>query len=314
MSIDEFWRWWDGARGAVAEAMDGGAGDAPVLHELMDRIDALGLGAETGVGLSARHAICVTPDGDPARRKLAYRWRDAAPPADEVFEYHPTRIAARQGVDYVLQIGGHDFSFADLRFALEVDEERNELDLEVQHPGFPQLDEDARVQVGFLALDSLLGEEEVERWVGELSFGADPPSATDGPAELRATVERLRITAGPEGTWSLFRGQMNGAPVTGLVTRPLRPVDHPYLDTVCELSAPVHDLSALQDNEEDLHAAFAGRALHAVSLTREGVRTAFVYVDQDTTAPADLKAWATERGYTVDIAYDPAWDAVRPFR
>ena len=94
---------------------------------------------------------------------------------------------------------------------------------EVQHPGFPQLDEDARVQVGFLALDSLLGEEEVVRWVGELSFSADPPSATDGPAELRATVERLRITAGPEGTWSLFRGQMDGAPVTGLVTRPLRP-------------------------------------------------------------------------------------------
>ena len=43
---------WDGgievAR-RVAEAMDGGTGDAPALHELMDRIHALGVGAETGV-------------------------------------------------------------------------------------------------------------------------------------------------------------------------------------------------------------------------------------------------------------------------
>ena len=85
----------DAARDAVVDAVDDGrTDDAGAPRELLDRIAELGLACELGPGLQARHAICVSANGDPAQRKLAYRWYDAAPPADEAFEFHPARIAA----------------------------------------------------------------------------------------------------------------------------------------------------------------------------------------------------------------------------
>ena len=52
---------------------------------------------------------------------------------------------------------------------------------------------------------------------------------------------------------------LRGRDALVVAARPLRPVDHPYFDHVCELVASLEDveLSALQDNEQALHAAFA---------------------------------------------------------
>ena len=96
----------------------------------------------------------------------------------------------------------------------------------------------------------------------------------------------------------------------------LRVLDHPYLDLLCELTArPVdHDLSVLQDNEQALADDFASRAFHAASLTQGEVRTAFVYIDGDTSTSRELEDWADERGYQTTFSLDPAWDAVRRFR
>jgi hypothetical protein len=106
----------------------------------------------------------------------------------------------------------------------------------VQHPAFGTLDENLRAQAGFIALDTILGEEEVERWIGSLS------------------------------------------------------------------------------NEEALAGEFASRAFHAASLTQGDVRTAFVYIDGDTSTSRELETWADERGYETTFSLDPAWDAVRRFR
>ena len=76
------------------DAVDDGRTDDPAIRELLDRIAELGLACEMGPGVQARHALCVSANGDPALRKLAYRWYDAAPPADAAFEFHPARIAA----------------------------------------------------------------------------------------------------------------------------------------------------------------------------------------------------------------------------
>jgi hypothetical protein len=272
-------------------------------------VSALGLACELSPGQSARHAICVSANGDPALRKLAYRWRDLAPAADATFEYHPARIAGSP--DAVLMMSGDRFAFSDFRFAIALDETRRELDLGVQHPAFGALDEQARAQIGFIALDNILGEEEVERWIGALEWSAEAPTASATPEALRAEIERLRETE-PSGEWALLRGD----DAVAVAARPLRPVDHPYLDLLCELQArPVdHDLSVLQDNEEALTREFAARAFHAASLTHGDLRTAFVYIDADTSTSRELEAWAEERGYATRFSLDPAWDAVRRFR
>jgi hypothetical protein len=309
MTIDEFWRWWDQARDEVQAAVEEpGAPDA-ILHELLARVSEVGLACEMSAGLRSRHAICASANGDPALRKLAYRWRDAGPPADDVFEYHASRIAGNP--DATLRMNDQEFAFADFRFAIALDEARRELDLELQHPAFGGLDENTRAQVGFIALDNILGEEEVERWIGALAWGAGAPTATVTPNELLAEIQRLRETE-PSGEWALLRAD----DAVAVAARPLRPVDHPYLDLLCELKArPVdHDLSTLQHNEEALASEFGERAFHAASLTQGDLRTAFVYIDGDQPTSRELEAWAAERGYRTTFSLDPAWDAVRRFR
>jgi hypothetical protein len=308
MTIREYWDWWEDARAEVQAAIEQGA-DRAVLYELLDRVSALGLACEMSAGLRARHAICASANGDPALRKLAYRWRDAGPPADEVFEHHASRIAGN--LDAVLRMNDREFAFADLRFAVSVDEPRRELDLEVQHPAFASLEERERAQAGFIALDTILGEEEVERWIGSLEWSREAPSAQVTPLGLREHVARLR-SAEPSGEWALMRSD----DAVAVAARPLRPVDHPFHDLLCELQArPVdHDLSVLQDNEEALAREFAARAFHAASLTQGDLRTAFVYVDADTSTSRELESWAQERGYSTTFSLDPAWEAVRRFR
>jgi hypothetical protein len=308
MTIEEYWRWWEDARSDVQAAIEQGA-DRAVLHEVLDRVSGLGLACEMSAGLRSRHAICASANGDPTLRKLAYRWRDAGPPADEVFEYHASRIAGN--ADAVLRMNELEFAFSEFRFAVSVDEPRRELDLDVQHPAFPALDETSRAQAGFIALDTILGEEEVERWIGSLEWSGATPSAAITPVGLREEVARLRGSE-PSGEWALLRSD----DAVAVAARPLRPVDHPYFDLLCELKArPVdHDLSALQDNEEALAREFGARAFHAASLTQGDVRTAFVYIDGDTATSRELEAWATERGYGTTFSLDPGWDAVRAFR
>ncbi len=309
MTIEEYWRWWEDARDDVQAAIEQEGADREVLHELLRQVSAVGVVCEMSAGQHARHAICASANGDPALRKLAYRWRDAGPPADEVFEYHASRIAG--DLNATLRMNDHEFAFAEFRFGVTVDESRRELDLDVQHPAFGGLDENLRAQAGFIALDTILGEEEVERWIGGLSWSAAAPVATVTPAGLREEVERLRASEA-SGEWALLRSD----DAVAVVARPLRPVDHPYLDLLCELKArPVdHDLSKLQDNEEALGSEFADRAFHAASLTQGEERTAFVYIDGDTSTSRELESWAVERGYELTFSLDPGWEAVRRFR
>ena len=227
-------------------------------------------------------------------------------------EYHPGRLAPPNAADFVLEVAGQRFAFADLRFAIELDEERAEVDLVVEHPGFGELDDDTRTQVGYLALDSVLGEEEVERWLGAIAWSAEAPTATANVNLLRAVIDELRSRAPSEQTWAVLRGR----DALVVAARPLRPVDHPYFDHVCELIASLEEveLATLQDNEEALQAGFDGRAFHAASLTAGGERTAYVYVDGDTATSVELATWASDRGYAFECHRDPGWEAVRPFR
>ena len=262
--------------------------------------------------MDARHAVCVSSQGDPDLRKTAYRWRDSGPPPDAEFEYHAGRLAPPNAADFVLEVEGRRFAFADLRFAIELDEERAELDLVVEHPGFGALDEDTRAQVGYLALDSVLGEEEVERWIGSIRWSTEAPTATADVALLRAVIGELHARASSEQTWAVLRGR----DALVVAARPLRPVDHPYFDHVCELVASLEDveLSTLQDHEEALQAGFAGRAFHAASLTAGASAPPTSTSTATPRRSVELAAWASERGYAFDCHRDPGWEAVRPFR
>jgi hypothetical protein len=54
--------------------------------------------------------------------------------------------------------------------------------------------------------------------------------------------------------------------------------------------------------------------LEALAVTQGDTRTAFVYIDGDTSTSRELEDWAAERGYEATFSLDPAWDAVRAYR
>ena len=86
-TIERFWSEWAQHRDAVIDAIDGGRAEDPAVHAVLQAAADLGLACEFGPGLKARHALCVSANGDPAKRKRAYRWYEAAPASDEAFEF-----------------------------------------------------------------------------------------------------------------------------------------------------------------------------------------------------------------------------------
>ena len=63
--------------------------------------------------------------------------------------------------------GSPDVDFARVQVGARLDGGR--FDVQVHHPGFADLPEQARLQVTFLALDAALGEVDTELWLGEVS-------------------------------------------------------------------------------------------------------------------------------------------------
>ena len=73
-TVERFWDLWGHHRDAVIDAIESGRTDDDALRKVLEAVSDLGLACEFGPGLKARHALCVSADGDPALRKVSYRW------------------------------------------------------------------------------------------------------------------------------------------------------------------------------------------------------------------------------------------------
>jgi hypothetical protein len=187
--IAAFWTWWVAeGRARTTATFDSKDGDAvrrfaPVLAEHVQAIDP-GLSFETGTGGAARHVLTVTAAGDPDLRDAAQRWLDAAPAADETFEYSSFRCPEADPSGVSIRLDEH--RTVDLASATVVTlVEGGKVHVQVSHPEFASLPDDAQAQITFLLLDALLGEEAVERWVGEVAWtpghGVPPTPLLDLP-------------------------------------------------------------------------------------------------------------------------------------
>ncbi|MET7461596.1 DUF695 domain-containing protein [Nonomuraea sp. NPDC005501] len=333
--VPAFWAWWQEARPRVEAVV--AAGDADGLAELLDpAVSALhpGLVWELAPGKEAAHALVVTAAGDAELRPLAHRWARAAPEGDLLWEFHPSRQADPRASERTFDMDGRTVELDKLTLGLRVPRDGSRVDVSAYHPIFGELDEDIRMEATLLALDWLLGEDDVARWVGEITPVTFEPIDAVAAAHLPAVVADLAsdLAPGPgEEQWALLEGQtVSGAPLHASARHPLRPVDHPLLDRHIEITLPyrhrdegglpaVGSLSSLQSFEDRLTAELLDRretALLAVRLSAEGLRIFHLYADRD----GDAHTWAEElvKGWTegrarVQVSDDPAWTAVAPF-
>ncbi|MBO3738159.1 DUF695 domain-containing protein [Actinoplanes flavus] len=321
-AIERFWAWWATARPRVERQIAGEPDDA-LTAEMGAAVSAIHpeLDWEFTAGTSSRHLLVISAVGDPRLRSLAERWRRAGPPPDETFGY----ATARQGnptalADAHLEIAGHRLDLAELRFSVEVDEDRPLAHVEVWHPRFPELPEGARTQITFLSLDWILGEDAVATWVGAVAAASGPGPSLTGP-ELAAVVSGLTPAEGQE-QWLSMSGTRDGRPVVAIAQTPLRPARWPGHDLHIRVDVPYSrrdengfpakeafpDLYALEDHI----ARHVDGAVLVAHETSDGVRTTHLYADRPAAGEA-LKpltaAWPDGR-VRITVTPDPAWERV----
>jgi hypothetical protein len=236
-AIAGFWAWWAGARPEMAAALAEGDPQrvAGALTQAVGRIHP-DLDWALAAGLDgARHALVVSAGGRHDLRAVAERWWLAAPPADAEFEYHPVRRRDPAAVEGVLDIDDYEVPLVEFVAGTRYDEQRGRFDLAIHHPLFPLLDKDSRARAAFLALDTALGEDDVERWVGAVDVTPDQPVDAVPLASLGPLVDGLRPR---DDAWVTFTGATRKGPVVGVVRRPFSRVDRPLADTHVAVSLP----------------------------------------------------------------------------
>ncbi|XVU29684.1 hypothetical protein ACQPZJ_22170 [Actinoplanes sp. CA-054009] len=321
-TIAEFWQWWAGTRDSVATAIGDGS-VARFADDIGRRVEAIhpGLQWELAPGSTSAHALVVTSGGQPESRAVAARWLAAAPAADETWSYRAARAADPAAFGSVIDLDGLKLDLSEIRYGVAVDEQRRQIDVVCYHPGFAGVPDEARGQITFLTLDWAVGENDVEIWLGEISWTAEEPAAARTPAELRQAVDVL--SAG-EDRWVLMQGTRSGAPLMATAAVPLRSARWPRFDLHLSVSLPYREsndgrlpvdgsLAALRDFEDALGAAVAGNGVLVAHETWDRQRVLHFYVDSRSSARAEVESrlpgWREGRA-SVDARPDPAFERV----
>lgn len=311
-AIPAFWAWWAAAKDEVAASI--AAGDPSTMVEpISSAVRAIDrrLAWELAPGATAQHALVVTPEGDPAVRPVALRWLAAAPAPGSVWEYHASR---QPGPLHRLQLGGVDVDLAGFRAIAGWDETRERLDVRLWHPDLADAPAPVRGQLAFLFLDNLLGEDDVERWIGEIE-PLDAPIDGRTPDELRAEVRRRAAEATGEG-WVLGQ-RSDGALV--VANAAVKPIDHPFatarltvaVDQGIEHFAGNDTKADVEAAEERLVAALsATETVQLGHVTERRRRSTYAMCTDGQTALAIAERWAADERafrFRVDVRDDPGW-------
>ncbi len=246
----------------------------------------------------------------------------SAPPIDQTWEYHPARRGNAELDDVNLEMAGFEVALSDFVAAFEVDEGREVVNVRCFHPEFPRLPEERRGTATALMLDGVLGEDGVERWLGNIESAAAAPDGARPIAELRAAVDVLARSATGE-RFAVMRGNdAEGRPRFVTLNTALKRIDHLACDhhVVIDMailnpdtnglatSDEAKDLDAIEDELQPLvsDAVYFGRE------TRAGRRVLHFFAPGDSPARERLAAWASAhdaRDVRIDWRADPRWEA-----
>jgi hypothetical protein len=317
----DFWGWWSGARDRLGGAISSAGVDAAFVEEISRAVNAIHpeMAWELAPGKDAEHAFCISPEGRADLRPLALRWLETAPPSDATWEYHASR-QARETLAR-LEIAGFQFDLAEMRTIANWDATTRRLHVRLWHPRFEAIPPTVRIQVAFLFLDNLLGEDDVERWIGQVEV-LDAPTGGRTPEEVREEIERHRHQPAGDESWVL--GQLDGpdGPAIVLANAALKRIDHPFADQHVSIGIVLEGERGLPDDaeaaqlnaeEDDLVARFDGIAAYAGRTTRPAVRTLHFVAEDLERVRETIDAWALglpddpPRRIKVNFTHDVDW-------
>jgi hypothetical protein len=265
----------------------------------------------------------LSPEGSPSLRTITERWLRAGPGPDEAWEYYPARPADLRAFDTELQLGRRMFDPSKARFGTELDHDRARVHVFVFHPDFPHLDDADRLRASFLLLDWALGEDDVERWLGEIRVTGE--EQVHDVAGVRAAVAELAGGYGPD-EWALLEGiDDRGVALEARLRVPFPRMDHPLFDLhgavtltypPAEGGQPDDDeVIAMENVTHGLLGRLGGSAVLSAVVTKGGVRTLHLYADHEGVVPDQVAAWAAQQPRPVGVEWtpDPGWEILRAF-
>ncbi|MGH3544874.1 MAG: hypothetical protein ACRDPW_02950 [Mycobacteriales bacterium] len=353
-AIEEFWSWWPGVAATVADNLEKAGSEQPdasfygdvtkrdrralsgrMVRALTDKVSAIHpeLTWELLDGILARHALVLTSEGSPELRPLTERWRRAGPGDDEFWEYYPARPPNPGALRRPITWHGVDILPQQARFGSEVDHDRGRMHIVVSHPQLPYLDDAQRLRLAFLLLDWALGEDDTERWIGEVRF-SESPQELDVPGLRTALAGLAREFRGVH--WAQLEGVDEQGRSAALQVRiPLPRLDYPlfdYLGTIEFLyQKPVEvadssemfavsepdtaELIELEALTRGLVALLGESAVLAASATLPDRMTLHFYACAQGVVPDQVAAWSSQQQRPVRVVWapDPGWDTVRHF-
>jgi hypothetical protein len=314
----DFWTWWSGARDRLGQAISSGGIDDGLVGEISRAVQTIHpqMAWELAPGKTAQHAFCLSPEGRADLRQVALRWLQTAPPADATWEYHASKQASQRLMR--LEVAGAQFDLGEMRAIGSWDPSTRRLHVRLWHPQFERVPSGVRPQVGFLFLDNLLGEDDVERWIGQIDF-LDAPTGGRTPDEIRAEIEGHKGEPAGDETWIV--GQLDGPDGPAIVTAngALKRIDHPFADQHVSIGVVLEGERGLPDDaeaatlnaeEDDLVARFEDIAVYAGRTTRPGLRTMHFVAEDLERVRATIDAWALDlppRRIKVNFAHDIDW-------
>ena len=339
-AITEFWDWWPGARPRIEAAAFAApppadaAPDSPdeglpadLIEEISGRVEAIhpDLRWEIG-GESGAPVLTLSGGGVGELRGVTERWRRAAP-AGEGWTFHPARRAEPELLRRRLSLGDHEFDLEYVRLSMRADQNRARVHLTVYHPDFLFVSADAQRLVASNVLVWALGEDDMARWVGDVTIATEQPMDALPPDTLAAVVEQIAEPFKEPG-WLRGEGRTpRGHPAHIAVLFPLHRQDYPLCDLHVAVSLPYANSNpdrlpvapsstALTAFQEKLN-GLGDRAVLALRETGDGMRVFHLYADPDSGVVAELDQLAAdwqEGRAKVAATPDPAWHTLAPYR
>jgi hypothetical protein len=188
----------------------------------------------------------------------------------------------------------------------------------IHHPSLAAIPQDKRGTPVFLLLDALLGEDDVERWIGEVNWQPDANGQQPIGALAQAAAD-LAARRPPEAEWTLASGTLrDGRPIIFRTQIWARWLDRPLLDLHSRVTLnyrarpdglPDEEESARLEAAEDRLVAAVGAFAELVTVTTGGGQRAFdLYSDsEDQNHASAVEHMAREIRATVSQSPDPTW-------
>lgn len=320
-AIEAFWSYWRENEAAILAAIANGTLQ-DWAEPINERVTAMGDGLqwEFGPGREASHYFCVASPGNLAGRARAQRWLRAAPPAGPHFEFYASRPGRGYDPGMRIVFDEQEVTFGDFVFAIESDEHRRRVDIEVWHPAF-EGEAELAPRATFVALDTVLGEDAVETWVG----GVDVKEAPIEGQSFEALMTAVRAITQTEDSFTILRGE-DGEGRVFFVTARLglkaqQHVEHDrHIEVVITLQDPTeHGLTnneeaeRLNDAENALMEKLGDAAVYIGRETGHGERRLYFHADSEGEGLPIVLAWVEDQPWSTEVKHheDPDWSILR---